>query len=98
MVSSRAAPKDAANRHSQAFKIALHSSRIDARPGVQMEDVRREYAEAFEAWQEQLRALHRVLLGGERMEPPKLKGLLNREARAKERYDVARRRLLGISE
>jgi len=35
---------------------------------------------------------------GERMEPPKLKGLLNREARAKERYDAARRRLLGLSD
>ncbi len=71
---------------------------MNAGPGVVMDDLRREYAEAFESWQEQLRALHRVLLDGERMEPPKLKGLLNREARAKERYDTARRRLLGIPE
>lgn len=56
------------------------------------------YREAYEAWQEQLQALHRVLLEGERLEPPKLKGLLNREARAKERYDAARRKLLGLSE
>ena len=37
-------------------------------------------------------ALHRVLLDGERLEPPKLKGLLNRRPAPKERYDAARRR------
>ena len=62
-----------------------------------MDDIRREYIESYEGWQAQLLALHRVLLQGERMDPPKLKGLLNREARAKERYDQARRRLLGLS-
>ncbi len=61
-----------------------------------MDDPKPEYMESYEAWQQQLRALHRVLLEGERMHPPKLKGLLNREARAKERYDRARRRLLGL--
>jgi hypothetical protein len=54
-----------------------------------------EYRQAYEGWQEQLQTLHRVFLNGERMEPPKLKGLLNREARAKERYDGARVALLG---
>jgi hypothetical protein len=44
----------------------------------------------------QITALHRVFLDGERMDPPKLKGLLNREARAKERYDAARLGLLGL--
>ena len=38
----------------------------------------------------------RGLLDGERLHPTQVKGLLNREARAKERYDEARRRLLGI--
>ena len=57
-----------------------------------------EYRRAYEAWQEQLQALHRVLLDGERMDPPKLKGLLNREARAKARYDAARQALLGIGD
>lgn len=57
---------------------------------------REEYLRAYEAWQEQLAALHRVFLEGEAMEPPRLKGLLNRESRAKERYDEARQRLLGI--
>ena len=42
------------------------------------------------AWQAQLQALHRVLLEEESLEPPKLKALLNREARAKERYASAR--------
>ena len=63
-----------------------------------MEDSKHEYNEAYADWQEQLAAVHRVLLEGQRLEPPKLKGLLNREARAKERYDAARRRLLGLSE
>ena len=55
-----------------------------------------EYRQAYEAWQEQLQALHRVVLDGEATEPPKLKGLLNREARTKERYDAARLALLGL--
>jgi len=57
-----------------------------------------EYRSAYEGWTAELERLHAVLLNGERLEPPKLKGLLNREARAKERYDAARRRLLGLSE
>jgi len=55
-----------------------------------------QYREAYNAWQEQIEALHRVFLDGEKLEPPKLKGLLNREARAKGRYDEARLALLGI--
>ena len=55
-----------------------------------------EYREAWTAWQRQLSRLHDVFLDGERLEPPKLKGLLNREARAKQRYDAAREALLGI--
>ncbi len=62
-----------------------------------MDDVKQEYRKAYEDWQEHLSGLHRVLLDRERLEPPKLKALLNREARAKERYDAARRRLLGLS-
>ncbi len=57
-----------------------------------------EYRQAYQAWRDQLGTLHRVFLEGEAMEPPKLKGLLNREARAKERYDTARLALLGIAE
>ncbi len=63
-----------------------------------MQALKQDYLDAYEAWQSQLQALHRVLLDGERSEPPKLKALLIREARAKERYDSARRSLLGLSE
>ena len=55
-----------------------------------------EYREAYDAWQKQLARLHQIFLEGEPLEPPKLKGLLNREARAKQRYDAARESLLGI--
>ena len=54
------------------------------------------YRSAWEGWQKQLDQVHAVLLEGERVHPSKLKGLLNREATAKDRYDAARRRLLGI--
>ncbi len=59
-------------------------------------DRQQEYRRAYQAWQKQLDSLHRVVLDGETLEPPKLKGLLNREARAKERYDAAREALLGL--
>jgi hypothetical protein len=62
------------------------------------DDARKAYSEAWKAWQKQLERLHAFFLDGERIDPPVLKGLLNREARAKEQYDVARRRLLGIKE
>ena len=55
-----------------------------------------DYREAWEAWQKQIEHVHRVLLDGEAIRPDALKGLLNREARARERYDAARLRLLGI--
>ena len=57
---------------------------------------KQEYEHAYQAWQQQLAGLHRVMLEGESLEPPKLKGLLNREARTKERYDAAREALLGL--
>ena len=57
---------------------------------------KQEYEQAYQAWQQQLAGLHRVMLEGEPLEPPKLKGLLNREAGAKERYDAAREALLGL--
>ncbi len=54
------------------------------------------YREAWDAWQKQLRHLHRVFLEGDPIRPEQLKGLLGREARAKERWEAARRRLLGL--
>ena len=56
------------------------------------------YKEAYESWQKQLAGLHEVFLEGKRLDPVRLKGLLNRESRAKRRYDQARLRLLGIEE
>ena len=54
------------------------------------------YREAWEAWRKQLDHVHRVFLESEPIRPDQIKGLLNREARAKEKYDAARLRLLGI--
>jgi hypothetical protein len=56
------------------------------------------YREAYETWQRQLTGLHEVFLEGKRLDPIRLKGLLNRESRAKRRFDQARLRLLGIEE
>lgn len=62
------------------------------------EDVRAEYEAAWADWQAQLMKVHALFIDGERLHPSQIKGLLNREARAKARYDDARRRLLGISD
>jgi len=56
------------------------------------------YRAAYEDWQRHLAGVHALLLEGNVLPPEQIKGLLNREARAKERYDAARRRLLGIEE
>ncbi len=60
------------------------------------EQTKQAYREAYGTWQRHLADVHLVLLKGQHLEPPRLKGLLNREARAKARYDAARRHLLGI--
>lgn len=56
------------------------------------------YRDAWDAWFKQVEHVHRVFLEGEPIRPDQLKGLLNREARAKEKYDAARLRLLGLDE
>ena len=56
------------------------------------------YREAYQAWRKQLDQVHAFMLDGEPLHPTKIKGLLNREASAKERYDEARRALLGIGD
>jgi hypothetical protein len=56
------------------------------------------YKEAYEAWQRHLAALHEFFLEKKRIDPLHLKGVLNREARSKRKYDQARLRLLGIEE
>ena len=60
------------------------------------EERRQTYLKAYEDWQRQLAGLHEVFLDGKMLEGDKMKGLLNREARAKERYDAARLDLLVI--
>lgn len=62
------------------------------------DDVRGEYEAAWADWQEQLVKVHALFIDGERLHPTQIKGLLNRESRAKARYDEARRRLLGIED
>tara|TARA_B100000700_G_C15062324_1_gene866744 strand:+ start:6736 stop:6933 length:198 start_codon:yes stop_codon:yes gene_type:complete len=55
-----------------------------------------EYLEALSYWQLQLQSLHELLLEGKKLPPNKIKGLLGREARAKEKYDLLRLKILGI--
>ncbi len=62
------------------------------------EETKQAYREAYEGWQKQLSGLHEVFLDDKRPDPIRLKGLLNRESRAKRRYDHARLRLLGLEE
>ena len=61
-------------------------------------DPKAAYRAAYEDWQAQLAKVHAFFLDGQRLPPPEIKGMLNRESRAKERYDAARRRLLGLEE
>ncbi|HEY8491021.1 MAG TPA: hypothetical protein VIO14_08510 [Dehalococcoidia bacterium] len=60
------------------------------------EAARQEYRQAYDRWMEDLARVHAVFLEGERMDPLHLKALLTRESKSKERYDAARRRLLGL--
>ena len=62
------------------------------------DETRQQYREALEYWQQQLDGVHAFLLHGERLPPDQIKGLLGREALAKERYDAARLRLLGVEQ
>jgi hypothetical protein len=56
------------------------------------------YKEAYATWQRHLAVLHEFFLKKKRIDPLRLKGVLNREARSKRKYDQARLRLLGIEE
>ena len=56
------------------------------------------YRSAWEAWIKQVEHVHRVFLESEPLGPAQIKGLLNREARAKEAYDAARLGLLGLQD
>jgi hypothetical protein len=56
------------------------------------------YKDAYETWQRHLAALHEFFLDKKRIDPLRLKGVLNREARSKRKYDQARLRLLGVED
>lgn len=56
----------------------------------------RAYREAFDTWLEQAQRMHAVLLDGEPMDPMRRIALIRRESHLKDRYDEARRRLLGL--
>ena len=56
------------------------------------------YREAWQAWSKQIEHVNRVFLDGELIRPDQIKGLLNRESRAKQKYDESRLKLLGIEE
>jgi len=56
------------------------------------------YRVAWEAWIKQIEHVHRVFLEDAPITPDKMKGLLNREARAWEAYAAARQQLLGVRE
>lgn len=61
------------------------------------EERRSAYVAAYDDWQKKLAALHEVLLDGAKTPVgDQFKGLLNRESRAKEKYEAARLELLGI--
>ena len=56
------------------------------------------YRSAWEAWIKQVEHVHRVFLESEPLGPAQIKGLLNRESRAKDAYDAARLTLLGLED
>ena len=61
------------------------------------EDRRKAYLQAYEDWHQKLLDLHAVLIDGTRQAAgDQMKGLLNREARAKARFDEARLALIGV--
>ncbi len=66
---------------------------------MKVSDERRDaYLAAYNDWQKKLQDLHEVFLDGTKTPVgDQFKGLLNREARAKEKYDEARLELLGIA-
>jgi len=55
------------------------------------------YMDAFNSWQIKLNVLHELLLDDSKIKNPAvIKGALNREIRAKENYEAARIKFLGI--
>jgi hypothetical protein len=61
-------------------------------------DRKQAYREAYERWQRDLERLHRVLLDGDPIDPMHRVALLRGESHSHDRYEAARRRLLGLPE
>ncbi|GEM_PF-1790667 len=57
---------------------------------------RQAYSAAYERWQRDLAALHRVLLDGAALDPPHFVALLRRESKSKAKYDDVRQHVLGL--
>jgi hypothetical protein len=55
-----------------------------------------EYRSAYERWQRDLTQLHEVLLDGKPLDPLHRIALLRRESHSKDRYEMARARLIGL--
>jgi len=60
------------------------------------EELHSQYMAAYSTWIKQIEAVHNFFFEESVLHPDKVKGLLNREANAKEKYDLARLRLLGL--
>lgn len=60
------------------------------------EQAAQEYRAAYERWQRDLTRLHEVLLDGKPLDPLHRIALLRRESHSKDRYEMARARLLGL--
>jgi hypothetical protein len=60
------------------------------------EELRSQYMAAYSTWIRQIEAVHNFFFDESVLRPDKVKGLLNREANAKEKYDLARLKLLGL--
>ena len=60
-------------------------------------EIHQEYIDSYTAWLRQLEAVHAFFFEGTMLTPDKVKGLLNREANAKAKYDLNRAKMLGLS-
>ena len=56
----------------------------------------REYRDSYDRWQRDLERLHKVLLEGAALDPMHRIALLRSESHTHDRYEEARRRLLGL--
>ena len=55
------------------------------------------YLAAYAYWQDAVEKLHHILFEKDATsDPAKIKGALNREIRAKDKYEIARKNILGI--